>query len=838
MSKLIIVLDCPAREIKGTDEYCYRMKLLEKIMLTALHAKADDFVFEYLMPDKSSIEGVEFLPYQKEFGERIMQYDPECLICVGDYVCKALTGVSGITKVHGQVYSTAIFGKLIKLIPVFSPGYIQKNPETLDLLAIDIYKGYRIASGVGGGFQNEVVVCDTFEKVKELIGYIKKTGECCFDYETTTLTKLETFDPHFRVTTLAVSFQPGSSWVIPLEHFDSPFNKEDVQTIMNVFGKHVLANEKVRKTAHNLKFEMHVSKRYGQHVFRGRLDDTMLMHHLLNEDERHGLKEITADIFPETSGYADLVKQWKWEDVPLKELCIYGASDSDLTLRLRILFESKLLEDERLYRIYRNEVIPGLRALCEAEHNGMYVDRKNLLKYIARAGELIKLQEEKMRKHPVVMKFEMKQKDKLVDAEIAKLRDKIETAKGAALKRYEDKLANLKIGNTDIYEGLNFGSPKQLGDLLYTKEGFNFKEPYDRSKRKEAKSTGKDFLNELEDKTGFVDMLLLWRTISKTLSTYLIGIYDRLDDNDRVHTSFLQHGTETGRLSSRNPNLQNLTNVTKLVDPIAIEVVEMVKAMFIAPEGYTMLQADFSQIELRVIAEFADEKNMLKAYANNEDLHALTASRMLHTTLENFNRMDAKEQKKYRTRAKPSNFGLIYLISDEGFVDYAKNNYGVDFSMKEAREIRRIFFEAYPKLLEYHDLYITKGEKYGYVRTLFGRKRLLPDIHSDSDFYKGQDCRVAVNSPVQGTAGELTIFGFSLLVERLDPRVLFANTVHDSILFYVPNLLVMDSVRIIYDTLENLPTKRFFGRELEKVKLKIDIESGTGSWKDLAAYGG
>ena len=320
-----------------------------------------------------------------------------------------------------------------------------------------------------------------------------------------------------------------------------------------------------------------------------------------------------------------------------------------------------------------------------------------------------------------------------------------------------------------------------MGSLLYGAEGFGFEKPYVKAKRAEAEATGKEYLMELNDSTRFIDDLLLYRSIGKTLSTYLHGINDRLDANDRVHTSFLQHGTKSGRLSSQNPNLQNLTNVAKLTDPTAIEVVSMVKKPFIAPEGYTLCQIDYSQAELRIIASFAGETNMLDAYNAGIDLHALYAARMLKTDLDGFYKLDKADQKNWRTRAKAGNFGLIYGMSAEGLVHYAKNNYGVILSLKEATEMRNDFFAMYPRLLDYHDTYIAKGRKFGYVRTLYGRMRRVPQILDQNEYIRGMDERVAINSPVQGTAGEFTVFAISLLRNRLDPRVKFVNTVHDSI---------------------------------------------------------
>jgi len=765
---------------------------------------------------------------------------PDSILCLGDTVSKLVCGVKSLQRERGRVHDLKIGNHKAKVIPTYTPFYVSKNDRALKPFAEDVQSAYNIAVGFENlEAESNVTIVQDFDQVEELIGYIKQTGQVCFDFETT---GLDTRADNFKATLLSMSFQHGSSWVIPLEHHESIFDRGEVTEIIHLIGREIFANPEIDKIAHNLKFDWHVAASYGWIDFRGRLDDPMLMHHLLDEDNRHGLKELVGTYLSEYAGYEDAVSKYKWDEIPLKILAIYGGYDTDLDFRLKTFFESWLMEDERLYRIYRNMTIPAMKALWAAEHEGMLIDVDLLEQFIQRAEDLYVIQEEKLRDYMQVQRYEDFRRQELVDEAIEKLEDKITKEKANdkprlyLIKRNRDKITDLKVGNVNLYEGVNFNSPAQVGGLLYSRAGFKYKKKFDKRKNEEVAGTGKDVLNELNDGTGFIADLLVLRSIAKTKSTYLQGIFDRLDSENKIHTSFLLHGTESGRLSSRDPNLQNLPNMAKLTSEIAKEVVGMVKKVFIVPKDHTMLQADYSQAELRTIAEFATETNMLNAYNNGVDIHALTGANLKGVTLDEFVNLPKEEYKLYRFRAKAGNFGLIYRMSPEGFVDYAKTNYSLELTLKESIEYNHTFFDLYPEILTYHAMYIAKAQKFGYVRTLFGRKRHTPDIDHDNGFKRGLDERVAINSPIQGTAGEFTIFAIALLKNRLDRSVKIVNTVHDSIIFYIPDGILAETLKIIKYTAENLPTKKYFGRELEKIGMVVDMEKGKVNWKDMEEF--
>lgn len=575
-------------------------------------------------------------------------------------------------------------------------------------------------------------------------------------------------------------------------------------------------------------------------------------------------------LHPQFQGYEKEVKQTDWAKVPLYTLVKYNAKDTDATLRLLTFFEAQLLNDPRLYKIYRNLTIPFLKSSFEAEHAGMLIDRPYLQEAVEGANLMAAEFVEKLENHPTVLKFSAAERERVTTEAILNLeqrlreaftksrlswegkqRAKIEkytgdpkaTAKLAKAQadldagyqheptkteeKYAAELAQLKSGAKTPYGGINFASVPQLRELLYTSKGFNLKAT--------SESTDEKALKELSDKSGFVDGLLTLRSLRKTVSTYMVGILDRLDAADRVHTSFLIHGTASGRISSANPNLQNLPNSDRIKTEELKKVVAAIKSSFIAPEGHHIVQVDFSQAELRVIAELADDPNMLKAYADGLDLHAVTGAKLagFKDVQEFYEKLPKDEQKKFRTNAKAANFGLIYGMSAPSFRDYAKDTYGFIMSEKEAVASRDAFFQLYPNLLRYHAIYKAKALKFKQVRTLFGRCRRLPDIDTYDRKAQGEAERAAINSPVQGTAGEFTLFGVCMLKLRLDPRVIFVNTIHDSVLLYIPDDLMESTLPMVKATMENLPTMRYFDTELKKVSMKVDIEAATTNWKSM-----
>jgi DNA polymerase-1 len=691
---------------------------------------------------------------------------------------------------------------------------------------------------------NQFIIVDNLDMLRKLVQYCEQTGYCCFDFETTPLTDLGTFDPDFSINTLSISFQPGSAFVIPLLHEESIF-KDNIYPVIEILQQ-IFCSPHITKIGQNVKFDLHCAAWLGIKDFRGPYHDTMLLHQLIDENLPHGLKPMVREYLPQFANYEDeLGKNW---NAPLKDLAKYNALDSDLTLRLYWIFTDILLETApEIYLMYRNLTAPATKTLFHMEENGMLIDKKHLVESIQKVDEMIQKQEEVMNNHAEIKRFNLRKKEinrkQYIDDLQAKydalllIEYKSKLAKVNQLKRLaqmEEDLRKLKTGEIDIEETkINFNSPAQLQELLYSKEGFGFVLPK-QSMGVVENSTGKENLDLIKDKTGFIEALQAYRQLKKVSSTYLTSILEKLDKDHYLHATFNQQVTKTGRLSAKNPNLQNIISRTKF--KVVEEAVAFVKQVFIIPPGYTLVAADYSQLELRLMAHFAQEHNMLKAYKEDQDLHELTAANDRGYKLEEFQKLketDPKTYKQQRFEAKASNFGFIYLISAEGFREYARVQYGMTISLREAEKRQESFFKAYPELRKYHRLYIDKARKFGYVRTFFGRKVHLPDITSINNGVRGYAERIAVNAPIQGTGGELNIFAMSVLENRLDSRILIVNNIHDALHFYAPNNLVEETLPIIQDTMEHLPLIKYFGKEIDSVPIKIEFERSTKSWGDL-----
>ena len=768
------------------------------------------------------------------------EYD--VILCIGEKSLNELCGLKGILRYAGIIQTMWRY----PTVPVVHPGYLEHNPDYMTKFAEDILTAYHISIGLDKvESTNQYKIVEDLDTLKNLVQYCKQTGYCAFDFESSKLTDMGTFDPDFYVTTLSISFQQGSSYVIPLLHDDSPF-RDSIHGVIELLEE-IFSDPMITKIGHYVKFDMHCAAWLGIRSFRGPYHCTMLLSQLYDENMSHKLKDLVRSYFSRFANYEKAIGK-DWASIPLNDLARYNALDSDLTLRLYWLFTDMLMEDPAIYLEYRNLTAPATKTLFNMEEVGMHVDKEYLMESIRKVDKMIEEQETLMKNHPEVVRYNAWAKDVAKDAYIVSLEDKLEEEKTKEYKsksaqenkeiriaKYQEEIKNLKTGSIDIdYPEVNFNSPAQLKELLFDKNGFGFDLPKQKFQKLATDSTGADNLDLIKDKTGFLEQLQIYRQLKKVSGTYLTSILNKLDRNHYIHTTFNQHIAITGRLSSNKPNLQNIITRTKFSQ--VEEAVKFVKKSFTPPKGYTLVAADYSQIELRVIAHYADEKNMLRIFQNNEDIHEMTAANSRGYTIEEFKKLkenDPKEYKKMRYEAKAENFGFVYGISVEGFREYARTDYGINISSREAENRRNAYFKKYPELLKYHSLYINKARKFKYVRTFFGRRVHLPEIDSINGGKKGHAERNAINSPIQGTAGEMTIFSLPMLENRLDPRILIVNSIHDADYFYVPNDILEETLPIIKDTMEHLPLLEYFGKTINTVPIKVDFEISEKSWGDL-----
>lgn len=849
MAKLLVVGDYPTYEAYENNEPFTGKKdeIFWQVALEVCGIPKEDIVTAYAYPQPADEAPTDksVAMYRPDLVETIRHTKPDAILLLGKTAFTCLMGTTPLplSKLVHKTYSVKIgpkdAKKVIPVLTTWTSFFAGNNKTHLLEYATALDNAYRHACDPENRKDSitKVVSCTTLDEFDKALDYCVGAGQCCFDFETTEITSLKTRDPEFRVTMLSVSFQIGSSYTIPLWHKSNPFTDAECMEILATFHKKTIANPAVRKIAHNVKYDYAVLFRYGFTAIRGVTDDTMLQHSLIDENAGHGLKEIAPQYYPQVMGWETRIKSMGYSNAPMNMLSVYAGMDTDLTLRIDTIQQSILLQDPRLYAIYRNQTMPACITTLRMEHTGIPYSRERAAEYIKRCEEMEKDLDTQLRNNKVVRRFEAAKSAAEKVNKIQELEGKIAKSKMKHhIARWEAQIADIKSGVIVPYKGINFGSPAQLSVLLYSKEGFNTPLFFDRRKRQEVASTDAKALKMVKDDTGFIDTLRVLRTVQKNKATSLVGFSALVDSNDRIHPSLLQHVTVTGRLASRDPNSQNVPKHIKIKHPYVEEVVGMVKKCFIVPEGYAMWQADYSQIELRIIAELAEEDTMIDAYNKGLDLHKLTACKIIGIDIADWGKLDPKEASAARSKAKASNFGLIFLQTVEGFREYAKDNYGVNLTEQEAQDIYDAFFEQYPKIRYYHSLYIKKGQKFGYVRTMFGRKRRLPDIHSNDDGTRKQDERYAVNSPVQGSNGELSIFALPVLENRLPRSASIINQIHDAIvgLCRIEDLPYV--ARVVKSTMENLPTEMYFGAKFKHVKPVADLEYSTTDWNTMNEY--
>lgn len=650
-------------------------------------------------------------------------------------------------------------------------------------------------------------------------------------------------------TILGVSFQPGSAWVIPLGHKESVF-RGCYKKVLILFGKEVIANPDIVKIGQNIKFEMNWWRKYGI-TMRGRLFDTMLAKYTLDEERPHDLKSLVDRFIPEFSGY-DLSGQPGekatveqlinfWSNVPLAKLAPYCALDSDLTFRLWVFFEQRLM-DNGFMPLFRNMLMMVSRVLAEAEYYGMYIDTEYLEGLVTTYKFKIEECEAELRSNPVLLRYEQARLKSVRKILLANYSD---DEKGRA------KASNILAGgyNTkkemELLAPFNFNSVKQMSDLLYTSEsGFQFdivKYTVDKKTKKESDSpsTDEESLKHLliEDDTTFIQTLLKLRELSKMYSTYVMGIWHRTNSLGKVHGSFLIHGTVTGRLSSRNPNLQNIPRDTTSSD---------IKKMFIAPPGKLILQLDYSQAELRVLAASAREDTMVEWFRTGKDVHTASAALKwgveydtILNILKDENHPEYKIWKARRKQAKTINFGIVYGQTARKLAESLAQE-GEKISEEDAQEFLDDFNKQFPKIKKFINRQKKFAKDNGYVYNLFGRKRRLPNIDSDNWGKKSEAERQSVNAPIQGAASDFALFSSILIWESIKhgtipPGLIQVGTVHDSLIFYIDPDKVHQTVPLLYDICRNPETHTWFNFEIKEIEMKVDFEVGK-NWGELHKY--
>ncbi len=565
----------------------------------------------------------------------------------------------------------------------------------------------------------------------------------CFDTETTGIDALNA-----ELVGMSFAWEKGKAFYVPF-----PENQTEAQALADKF-KPFFENEAIEKIGQNVKYDLKVLSKYGIHI-KGKLFDTMIAHYLINPDMRHNMDVLSETYLKYSPKSIETLigkkgkGQLSMRDVPLEDIKEYAAEDADITLQLKEVF-SPILDKAETKKLFEEIEIPLIPVLADMEMEGINLDEDFLKK----------------------MSVDM-QKD------IAEFEKKI----------YEE-----------AGEQFNLASPKQLGDILFEKLKIGG------SKQKKTKTgqyaTGEEVLSYLANEHQIVKDILEWRQMVKLLSTYIDALPTQVDPKtNRVHTDYMQTVAATGRLSSNNPNLQNI--------PIRTERGRLIRKAFIArDENYTLLSADYSQIELRIIAALSGEENMIKAFQNHEDIHRSTAAKVFNVALDEV----TKEQ---RSNAKTVNFGIIYGVSAFGLSNQTS------LTRSESAALIDAYYKTYPRLKSYMSEQVDFARQNGYVQTVLGRRRYLKDINSANAVVRGAAERNAVNAPIQGSAADIIKIAMinihkKLTSENWKSKMLLQ--VHDELVFDVHNSEIEKIQPMIKHEMENA----------FKMAVPLEVELGLG----------
>ncbi len=669
----------------------------------------------------------------------------------------------------------------------------------------------------------QYVVVDSILKLAMVVGEAVKSDFVSFDFETNN--ELQPHSPTFRITCLGIMFNPNVCFVVPDMVLYNPDAVDYLQTLFQ-------AKDTV-KIAHNLGFDIKLLMKLGV-TPKGQYACTKLMSFLVDENSPNGLKDFVDQYLPEYSGYDYSINFTT--DTAL-DLYKYLAVDCYATFYAYCTFLQILVKDELLYEAFRNLYIPGAMVLKDLEYYGCDIDIPYLEDRMPALEKVITEREAELQEMPEVKGFVIARNEQLVDEKIMELESKIAERKikftnpqDWYLIDWRRQINEYRTGQRVCMDSCDFGSTKVLGELLYSDIGFGFPKPVviertagGKKIKRETLSTDKEALNDIDH--PIAEKLRIIRTFKMMLNTFYTSIYKKTIGG-RLYSGFNQTGTVTGRLSSNNPNLQNLPTRTPIQDDELKMYIKGVKKAFIPPPGYVVMQADLSQAELRVIAHYSMDDNMINAYLKNIDLHAITGSRIakMQDDFEGF--LKSPDFKSYRTVAKSANFGLVYGIGADSYIDYVKNMTGNKITPADEKVHRASVFSAYPKLTEWHTKTELEVKANGFVRTIFGVRRNLPGVFSSDRKESSDAIRYAINSPIQGSIGGYAVWLMVWLRHRLPKEVRIINTVHDSIVFVVPETMVKEVAQVIKNTEHDIPFAGYFAAKPLVVPLKIDIEVG------------
>ena len=552
---------------------------------------------------------------------------------------------------------------------------------------------------------------DTPELRQSLIHFMSLQDSICFDTETTNIDAVEA-----ELVGMSFAYRAGEGYYVPV-----PANQVEAQAIVNEF-KEIFENEKIEKIAQNIKYDLMVLTHYGVEM-KGKTYDTMLAHYIIEPEKRHGMDILAEDFLNYTPVSIEEiigkkgVKQGNMRDADLEKVKEYAAEDADITFQLKDKLHPILAQNPSAIQLFEEVEMPLTQVLCDIEMEGVKLDTNFL-------GAMSKVLEKDMLEVQTII-FELAGQE------------------------------------------FNINSPKQLGEILFDKLKLD---PKAKKTKTGQYMTGEDILSKLELQNHEIARKILdFRELQKLKSTYVDALPLLISPRTgRIHTSFNQAVTSTGRLSSTNPNLQNI--------PVRTPRGREIRKAFIPKnDDFLILSADYSQIELRIMAAFAKDESMIEAFNQGRDIHATTAAKVFNVSLD-------EVTSDMRRKAKTVNFGIIYGVSAFGLAAQ------IGVSRTEAKELIDNYWKEFPSIKKYMNDAVIIARENGYVETILGRRRYLRDINSQNMVERGFAERNAVNAPIQGSAADMIKIAMIkvndfIKQEKLQSRIIL--TVHDELVFDV-----------------------------------------------------
>ncbi|MBR3773819.1 MAG: DNA polymerase I [Alistipes sp.] len=585
----------------------------------------------------------------------------------------------------------------------------------------------------------------TAEELREVVAEVGRHAEFCFDTETT---GFDIFND--RIVGLSLAVEPHKAWYVPF----SEATKAEYVAIL----KPLFEDETKAKIGQNIKFDLMVLRQLGIEV-AGRLIDTMILHYLIDPESRHNMNALAERYLNYRPIEIETLigrgaKQLTMDMVGVERVCEYAAEDADITLQLKAVLYPEVVK-MGVEKLYHEVEEPLIRVLAEIEMAGVRIDTEALAAYAV------------------------------------ELNEKLQELEAAVRAEAEEPT-------------LNINSPRQLGEVLFGKMRIAEKPKMTKTKQF---CTDEEYLQGFASKHRIVALVLEYRGVKKLLSTYVEALPLLVNrKTGRIHTSFNQAVTATGRLSSTNPNLQNI--------PVRDALGKRIRQAFIpSDEEHLLLSVDYSQVELRLMAHLSGDESLIAAFAHGEDIHAATAARLFGKTIQE---VSSEE----RRRAKTANFGIIYGISAFGL------SQRLEIPRKEAKELIDGYFRSYPKVEEYMNRVVAEAREKGYVETIFGRRRYLSDILSRNAVARGVAERNAVNAPIQGSAADIMKMAMVEVSRRFHEEGILSR-----VILQVHDELVIDLLKTEEEQVRRIVVEAMEG--VANLRVHLTAEAGVGqNWLD------